>query len=137
MGDRLPGRSHRAQHAPRFLEGFEATWEERKWELELGLQHFESYDFTGRSLAEIGQYITDARAFHKRAWEIHFELMYPLLGIYLQLYGLCVENGLDPSEVSSSSRAVTRGSWRPTGPCGTWSPRPRRLDIAPAVRHRA
>ena len=127
--------AHRAarieRNMPRFLEGFEAIWEERKWELELGLQHFESYDFTGRSLAEIGQYITDARAFHKRAWEIHFELMYPLLGIYLQLYGLCVENGLDPSEVSkflqgrdSRIMETDRAMWDLVAEA-------RRLDIAP------
>src|SRR5262249_45383927 len=77
-----------------------AIWEERKWELELGLGYFESYDLDGASLTDIGQYIADARTFHKRAWEIHFELMYPLLGIYLQLYGLCAGNGIDPGSVS-------------------------------------
>ena len=48
---------------PRFLGNFDAIWEERKWELELGLGYFESYDFAGKSLAEIGQYIVDARTF--------------------------------------------------------------------------
>jgi phosphohistidine swiveling domain-containing protein len=95
---------HRAarieRNLPRFLQNFDAIWEERKWELELGLGHFEGYDFAGKALADIGQYLIDARTFHKRAWEIHFELMYPLLGIYLQLYGLCANNGIDPSNVS-------------------------------------
>jgi pyruvate,water dikinase len=88
------------RNMPTFLQNFDAIWEERKWELELGLQHFESYDFAGKSLADIGQYLADARTFHRRAWEIHFELMYPLLGIYLQLYGLCATNGIDPGDVS-------------------------------------
>jgi pyruvate,water dikinase len=88
------------RNMPKFLQNFDAIWDERKWELELGLGYFENYDFNGASLSDIGQYIADARTFHKRAWEIHFELMYPLLGIYLQLYGLCASNGIDPGSVS-------------------------------------
>jgi pyruvate,water dikinase len=85
---------------PNFLGNFDAIWEEAKWELDLGLNYFENYDFAGKSMADIGQYVTDARNFHKRAWEIHFELMYPLIGIYLELYGHCAENGVDPTQVS-------------------------------------
>jgi len=88
------------RNIPQFLQNFDAIWEARKWELELGLGYFESYDFGGKSLAEIGQFMVDARTFHKRAWEIHFELMYPLLGIYLQIYGLCASNGIDPGQVA-------------------------------------
>ena len=84
------------KNMPRFLQNFDAIWDERKWELELGLGYFESYDFAGKSLAELGQYMRDARTFQSRAWEIHFEIMYPLLAIYLQLYGVCAENGIDP-----------------------------------------
>ena len=88
------------KNMPKFLGNFDAIWEERKWELELGLGYFESYDFAGKSLAEIGQYLDDARTFHNRAWEIHFEIMYPLLAIYLQLYGLCAGNGIDPGNIA-------------------------------------
>ena len=88
------------KNMPKFLGNFDAIWEERKWELELGLGYFESYDFAGKSLAEIGQYLTDARTFQTRAWEIHFEIMYPLLAIYLQLYGLCAGNGIDPGNIA-------------------------------------
>ena len=88
------------KNMPKFLGNFDAIWEERKWELELGLGYFESYDFARKSLAEIGQYITDARSFNTRAWEIHFEIMYPLLAIYLQLYGLCAGNGIDPGNIA-------------------------------------
>ena len=88
------------KNMPKFLGNFDAIWEERKWELELGLGYFESYDFAGKSLAEIGQYLEDARTFQNRAWEIHFEIMYPLLAIYLQLYGLCAGNGIDPGNIA-------------------------------------
>ena len=40
----------------------------------------------------------DAQPFQQRAWEIHFEMMYPLLAIYLQLYGVCAENGDRPGQ---------------------------------------
>ncbi len=88
------------KNMPKFLGNFDAIWEERKWELELGLGYFESYDFAGKSLADIGQYLVDARTFNTRAWEIHFEIMYPLLAIYLQLYGLCAGNGIDPGNIA-------------------------------------
>ena len=88
------------KNMPKFLGNFDAIWEERKWELELGLGYFESYDFAGKSLAEIGQFIEDAFTFQNRAWEIHFEIMYPLLAIYLQLYGVCAGNGIDPGNIA-------------------------------------
>jgi pyruvate,water dikinase len=88
------------RNMPKFLGNFDAIWEERKWELELGLGHFETFNFDGTSLADIGQYMVDARTFCQRAWEIHFELMYPLLAIYLQLYGVCAENGIDPANIA-------------------------------------
>jgi pyruvate,water dikinase len=88
------------KNMPRFLQNFDAIWDERKWELELGLGYFENFDFAGRSLAEMGQFLRDARTFQQRAWEIHFEIMYPLLAIYLQLYGVCAENGIDPGSIA-------------------------------------
>jgi pyruvate,water dikinase len=116
---------------PKFLQNFDAIWHERKWELELGLKYFESYDTAGRSLAEIGQFLADARSFHRRAWEIHFELMYPLLGIYLQLYGLCAGNDIDPANVSkflqgrdSRIMQTDRAMWDLVAEA-------RRLDVAP------
>ena len=100
VGDRVTGAARIEKNMPKFLGNFDAIWEERKWELELGLGYFESYDFAGKSLAEIGQYLVDARTFQTRAWEIHFEIMYPLLAIYLQLYGLCAGNGIDPGNIA-------------------------------------
>ena len=88
------------KNMPVFLQNFETVWEERKWELDLGLNYFESYDFAGKSIAELCQYVADAVTFQGRTWDIHFEIMYPLLVVYLQLYGLCGENGIDPSQIS-------------------------------------
>ena len=43
--------------------------------------------------------MVDARAFHVRAWEIHFDLMYPLTANYLGFYGLCKELGIAPADI--------------------------------------
>lgn len=88
------------RNLPRFLTNFSDIWAESVLELESGLQYFERYDFKGRSLDELGQYVVDARRFHKRAWEIHFEIMYPLLANFLGLYGVATNVGIDPAQVS-------------------------------------
>ena len=43
--------------------------------------------------------MVDARAFHVRAWEIHFDLMYPLTANYLGFYGLCKELGIAAADI--------------------------------------
>ena len=88
------------KNMPPFLMNFESIWDERKWELDLGLGYFECYEFDGKSMGQLGQYMLDATRFQQRAWEIHFEIMYPLLAIYLQLYGVCAANGIDPANIA-------------------------------------
>ncbi|MDQ1568697.1 MAG: pyruvate, water dikinase, partial [Actinomycetota bacterium] len=88
------------RNLPRFLDGFAELWASRVWELETGLAHFEQYDLTGRSLDELGHYLRDARSFHRRAWEIHFEVMYPLLANYIGFRALCGDLGIDPGQIS-------------------------------------
>ena len=88
------------KNLPHFLQNFEKIWEDRVWELETGLGHFEKYNFGGTSLGDVATYITDARSFQKRAWEIHFEMMYPLLANYLGFYGICAELKINPGEIS-------------------------------------
>ena len=125
VGARLPGRSASSGTCPSSSRTSTRSGMRGSGSSSSASSYFESYDFAGKSLADIGQFITDARTFHRRAWEIHFELMYPLLGIYLQLYGLCASNGIDPGqrvEVLPGPRLAR--SWRPTGRCGTWWPRP-------------
>ena len=88
------------RNLPRFLQNFKEIWADRVWELDLALQHFESFDFSGKSPADIGKYLMDARTFQRRAWEIHFEVMYPLLANYLGFYGVCTELKIDPGQIS-------------------------------------
>lgn len=88
------------RNLPSFLQNFPEIWGNRVWELETGLKYFETFEFAGKSLPELGQNLKDARRFHQRAWEIHFEMMYPLLANYLGFYGVCSELGIDPGQIS-------------------------------------
>ena len=53
------------------------------------------------SPAELWTVLKDAYAFHRRAWFIHFEVMYVLTANYLAFYALAEEIGLSGSQVSS------------------------------------
>ncbi len=88
------------QNLPAFLGNFAAIWQTRVDELESGLTYFENYVAAGKSLAELGANLREARTFQKRAWEIHFEMMYPMLANYIGFYGACTEFGIDPGEIS-------------------------------------
>ena len=49
------------------------------------------------SPAELWTTLKDAYAFHRRAWFIHFEVMYVLTANYLAFYALAEEIGLSGS----------------------------------------
>ena len=123
-----------SRNLPGFLEQFPKIWADRVVELERGLAHFEDDEHALESPAEIGAYFADAQAFFKRAWEIHFEMMYPLLAAYVGFYGLCQQLGLDPSEISrflqgedSKIMEVDRQLWELTAAA-------RRAGLTRAVR---
>ncbi len=89
-----------AGNLPAFLADFANIWAVRVNELERGLHYLETVDTAGQSPAELAAYAADARAFQRRAWEIHFEIMYPLLANYLGFYGLCQELGIEPAQIA-------------------------------------
>lgn len=82
-----------------FLANFDEIWANRRDEVERGWQHFVAMDPSSMSLPELSTMLQEARAYHKRAFEIHFEIMYPLLVNYLGFYGMCAEMGLDVSQI--------------------------------------
>lgn len=84
---------------PNFLQNFDAIWANRRAEVERGWQHFVGMDPSSMSLPELSMMLREARSYHKRAFEIHFEIMYPLLVNYLGFYGMCGELGLDVSQI--------------------------------------
>uniref|UniRef100_UPI0025E7A749 hypothetical protein n=1 Tax=Nocardioides sp. TaxID=35761 RepID=UPI0025E7A749 len=82
------------QNLPRFLENFEGIWADRRAEVDSWWTHLQSVDLRSLELPELGGYLRKARQFHKRAFEIHFEVMYPLLANYVGFYGACIEMGI-------------------------------------------
>ena len=95
---------HRAarieKNMPKFLGNFDSIWAERKWELELGLSYFEAYDFAGKSLAELGQYMLDAAPSSSGRGRSTSRSCTRCWRIYLQLYGVCASNGIDPGNIA-------------------------------------
>ncbi|TNC25173.1 PEP-utilizing enzyme [Amycolatopsis alkalitolerans] len=94
-------RARRMQaNLPRFLENFESIWADRRAEVDNWWEHLRSVDLKSLPLAGLGGYLRKARKFHQRSFEIHFEVMYPLLANYVGFYGACTEMGIDPGEIA-------------------------------------
>ncbi|AJE42314.1 PEP-utilizing enzyme [Streptomyces nodosus] len=86
---------------PGFLQGFQALWNRRVAEIDAGWRYFQGIDVERSSLSELGAMLAEARRYAQRAFEIHFEMMYPLLANHLGFTGMCTELGLDPHEVGT------------------------------------
>ena len=89
------------QYVSPVLADFESYWAMRAGELQSAYDHFDNLDLSVMSLAELWTVLKDAYAFHRRAWFIHFEVMYVLTANYLAFYALAEEIGLSGSQVSS------------------------------------
>jgi phosphohistidine swiveling domain-containing protein len=83
------------------LADFGSYWAARAGELQAAYDHFDNLDLTAMAPAELWTVVKDAYAFHRRAWFIHFEVMYVLTANYLAFYALAEEIGLAGSQVSS------------------------------------
>lgn len=88
-----------ARTLPGFLDGFAGLWDSHARELDTAARRLERNDVSALSRDGLVAYLHEARAFQRRAWEIHFELMYPLILNQAGFYGLCAELGIDRVEV--------------------------------------
>lgn len=86
---------------PPFLQNFEQIWGTMRDELEDEWTHLRSVDLSSLSLADLGENLVQARAYHKRAFEVHFQVMYPLLANFVGFYGQCTEFGIDPADIGT------------------------------------
>lgn len=82
------------------LADFDRYWGMRAAELQAAYDHFDALDLTSMDPGQLWTTVKDAYAFHRRAWFIHFEVMYVLTANYLAFYGLAEEIGLAGSQVS-------------------------------------
>jgi len=84
---------------PGFLERFPELWGRIADELGAHARALERHDPRADAPGAQADYLERARAFQRRAWEVHFELMYPLLLNQAGFYGLCDELGIARAEV--------------------------------------
>lgn len=84
----------------RFLTTFEEDWARKAQELQAGHEYFRELDLQALDETELFERLQEAHDYHRWAWKVHFEFMYPLLANYLGFYGLAGELGLDPASVS-------------------------------------
>jgi phosphohistidine swiveling domain-containing protein len=89
------------QYVSPILADFDRYWSMRAGELQAAYDHFDDLDLTALDPAHLWVTLQDAYAFHRRAWFIHFEVMYVLTANYLAFYALAEEIGLEGSQVSS------------------------------------
>lgn len=82
------------------IADFPSLWQARLDQLRAGLEHFESADVASMSRAEVAVYLEEAWTFHRWAWEVHFEIMDPLIANYLAFKDLCAELGVAEADVS-------------------------------------
>lgn len=87
-------------YLPRFLDRFDQIWVQRRDEIEIGWRAFLSRDYSALSDDELAAVLREARLYYRRAFEIHFEMMYPLITNYLGFRGLCGELGIEPATVA-------------------------------------
>jgi phosphohistidine swiveling domain-containing protein len=89
------------QYVTPILSGFDSYWSMRAGELQAAYDHFDNLDLTALDRGQLWTALKDAYAFHRRAWFIHFEVMYVLTANYLAFYSLAEEIGLEGSQVSA------------------------------------
>jgi phosphohistidine swiveling domain-containing protein len=89
------------QYVSPILADFQSYWSMRAGELRSAYDYFDNLDLHVMSMPELWTALKDAYAFHRRAWFIHFEVMYVLTANYLAFYELAEEIGLSGSRVSS------------------------------------
>ena len=83
----------------RWLYGFPASWQRHRAELDAGWDRLQRRDLRALDRAGLLDALNEARAYHRRAFEIHFEVMYPLLATYLGFSGMCRQLGVPAAEV--------------------------------------
>ena len=89
----------RAEKFGALVESLKDNWDAyyRKYidEITANIQALEIEKADRLSTPALLEHLQRAEAMNRRAWEIHFILMYPADGLYLQFEGYCKELGLD------------------------------------------
>jgi pyruvate,water dikinase len=84
-----------------FAERFRPGWaaDSRRLALALGrLESVRDVEVAGAGAAAVREYLDRARAVHRDAWQVHFDTMYPLLGILKRYVASCAELGIGTAD---------------------------------------
>ena len=118
-------------YLPGFLRDFEQIWQQRIAELEAWWQRLRTAGGPADSLDGLAAMLADARRFHRRAFEIHFELMYPLLVNYRAFCGVCTELAIDPAEIGKFLQGRDTRIMRTDRELGALTAAARQAGLAP------
>ncbi len=88
-----------ATNLPHFLNNYRSIWESGRDELESTWSYFRGIDFSQVRGDDLPSLLGQGRRYHKRAMEIHFGVMYPMLANFLGFYGACADMGINPNEI--------------------------------------
>jgi phosphohistidine swiveling domain-containing protein len=117
------------------LADFDRYWAMRAGELQSAYDHFDNLDLAGMDPGQLWTTVKDAYAFHRRAWFIHFEVMYVLTANYLAFYQLAEEIGLGGSVVSALLAGEQTFYGKTDEELWKLAGRARDLDVAAPLRH--
>jgi phosphohistidine swiveling domain-containing protein len=117
------------------LADFDNYWAMRAAELQSAYDHFDNLDLTGMDPGQLWTTVKDAYAFHRRAWFIHFEVMYVLTANYLAFYQLAEEIGLGGSVVSALLAGEQTFYGKTDEELWKLAGRARDLDVSAPLRH--
>lgn len=84
---------------PRFLQNYRQIWEAGRDELEATWNYFQGIDLAATPTGDLAGLLNQARRYHQRSMEIHFDVMYPLLVNFLGFYGACAEMGINTADI--------------------------------------
>lgn len=87
-------------YLPGFLDRFDLIWRQRRSEIEIGWRSLQSRDVAALSDDDLAMMLVEARRYYRRLFEIHFEMMYPLISNYLGFRGVCQEFGFETANVA-------------------------------------
>jgi len=90
-----------AQRLPQFVDDFDRIWTQEIDALMVANRLIESYETSGRSPEEMGDYLVYTREHVRWSWERHFELMYLLLINHAGFYDLCTELSIPHADVAT------------------------------------
>jgi pyruvate,water dikinase len=105
-GERAERAAASAAVVSAYPKGFADLWRARAAELNQQYAHLAGLDLGGSSVGELRRHFECAVRHFARAWEIHFEVMYPMLAVVEGFRTVCRALGIEDAE---SAELITSG----------------------------